>query len=125
MLICEVPSFEQDRRSGESSLHPLRDGTRILRLILSMEIAPHPRHRGRPSCGPGQRDDDTIYEQMDEQIVPVRRCTEDIVIANDARPHDRNGVHLADRPAQGALRIPVGTVAGNSNGNGNGNGAHG
>ena len=44
---------------------------------------------------------------------------------NDARPHDRNGVHLADRPAQGALRIPVGTVAGNSNGNGNGNGAHG
>jgi hypothetical protein len=32
--VAEIPSLEQKRISGSSSLHPLRDGIRILKLIL-------------------------------------------------------------------------------------------
>jgi glycosyltransferase involved in cell wall biosynthesis len=34
LTICEVPSVEKNRIHGESNLHPVRDGLRVLRTIL-------------------------------------------------------------------------------------------
>jgi glycosyltransferase involved in cell wall biosynthesis len=34
LAIAEVPSFELNRRSGVSHLHPLRDGWRVLKVLL-------------------------------------------------------------------------------------------
>jgi glycosyltransferase involved in cell wall biosynthesis len=34
LAVAEVPSYELNRRSGVSSLHPFRDGWRVLRVLL-------------------------------------------------------------------------------------------
>ena len=34
LAVAEVPSYELNRRSGVSKLHPLRDGWRVLRVLL-------------------------------------------------------------------------------------------
>jgi hypothetical protein len=34
LVIQEVPSMERDRIHGESNLHPVRDGLRVLRTIM-------------------------------------------------------------------------------------------
>ena len=34
LAVAEVPSYELNRRSGASKLHPLRDGWRVLRVLL-------------------------------------------------------------------------------------------
>jgi len=41
LRVVEVPSFESSRRHGESNLHALRDGLRVLRTILAERIRPH------------------------------------------------------------------------------------
>ena len=38
--VVEVPSFEGNRRSGESNLAVRRDGTRILRTIVAEWLRP-------------------------------------------------------------------------------------
>ena len=39
--VVEVPSVEQERIHGVSKLHPIRDGLRVLRTILSERFASH------------------------------------------------------------------------------------
>ena len=34
LRIAEVPSLEMPRRTGESNLHAVRDGTRVLKTVL-------------------------------------------------------------------------------------------
>jgi hypothetical protein len=34
LAVAEVPSYELNRRSGVSSLHPFRDGWRVLKVLL-------------------------------------------------------------------------------------------
>jgi glycosyltransferase involved in cell wall biosynthesis len=41
--IAEVPSYESERRYGNSSLHAIRDGFRILRTMLTVRLRPAPR----------------------------------------------------------------------------------
>ncbi|HYF26872.1 MAG TPA: glycosyltransferase family 2 protein [Baekduia sp.] len=55
LQIAEVPSHEQERLFGESKLHPVRDGLRILRTIARERLRRAPsrqdgggRHRGGP-----------------------------------------------------------------------------
>jgi len=53
MLVVEVPSFEYDRLHGESNLHVVRDGLRVLRTILReglgrMRRRPQPQHVAEP-----------------------------------------------------------------------------
>jgi glycosyltransferase involved in cell wall biosynthesis len=38
--VCEVPSFESPRRSGTSNLRSVRDGTRVLRTLLTKRFEP-------------------------------------------------------------------------------------
>ena len=56
LTVAEVPSYERDRRYGESHLHTWRDGRRVLRAILrERRRAPArpPRTRpARPSAAP-------------------------------------------------------------------------
>ena len=42
--VAEVPSIEQERIHGVSKLHPVRDGLRVLRTILSERFAPQRAH---------------------------------------------------------------------------------
>jgi glycosyltransferase involved in cell wall biosynthesis len=44
LVVAEVPSVEQERIHGESKLHPLRDGMRVLRTILSERFGTQARH---------------------------------------------------------------------------------
>jgi glycosyltransferase involved in cell wall biosynthesis len=39
LIVHEVPSFEQVRLHGESNLHTIRDGTRVLRTIVRERLA--------------------------------------------------------------------------------------
>ena len=39
LKVAEVPSFEQERIHGVSKLHPIRDGLRVLRIILRERFA--------------------------------------------------------------------------------------
>jgi len=41
--VAEVPSVEHERIHGESNLHPIRDGLRVLRTILAERFAAHAR----------------------------------------------------------------------------------
>jgi hypothetical protein len=34
LAVAEVPSYELNRRSGVSNLHPLKDGWRVLRVLI-------------------------------------------------------------------------------------------
>jgi hypothetical protein len=38
LRVAEVPSVEAARRSGTSNLHPMRDGTRVLRELLRARV---------------------------------------------------------------------------------------
>jgi glycosyltransferase involved in cell wall biosynthesis len=38
LRVTEVPSVEAPRRAGESNLHPVRDGTRVLRELLRARV---------------------------------------------------------------------------------------
>lgn len=42
LLTAEVPSFEADRLHGDSNLHPIRDGFRVLGTLLRQRFALHP-----------------------------------------------------------------------------------
>jgi len=46
LTIAEVPSWESPRISGESNLHALRDGTRVLKVLLRERFAPSRRPVG-------------------------------------------------------------------------------
>lgn len=48
LAVAEVPSFELNRRVGESHLHPVRDGFRVLRVLLTAWFRA-PRNRMRPA----------------------------------------------------------------------------
>ncbi len=48
LVVSEVPSVERERIHGESKLHPVRDGMRVLRTILSECFGRHERD-ARPS----------------------------------------------------------------------------
>ena len=39
--VMEVPSYEANRRSGQSNLHAGRDGARVLRTIIAEWVRPH------------------------------------------------------------------------------------
>lgn len=51
LLTAEVPSFEADRLHGDSNLHPIRDGFRVLRTLLRERFALRPAARARTSEG--------------------------------------------------------------------------
>ena len=42
LRIAEVPSHEANRRHGESNLHPVRDGLRVLRTLLKARVEERP-----------------------------------------------------------------------------------
>lgn len=44
LLVSEVPSVERERIHGESKLHPVRDGMRVLRTILTERFGRPERH---------------------------------------------------------------------------------
>lgn len=46
LRIAEVPSFEAERRNGESNLRTFRDGSRVLRELLAARMRSWPRHAG-------------------------------------------------------------------------------
>ncbi len=46
--VVEVPSVEHDRLHGESHLHPVRDGLRVLRTIIGERISRDPAIREAP-----------------------------------------------------------------------------
>ena len=52
--IAEVPSFEAERRFGESNLRTFRDGTRVLRTLVAARLRPWPHHIEGP-CAPRRR----------------------------------------------------------------------
>jgi glycosyltransferase involved in cell wall biosynthesis len=43
LVIGEVPSFEAIRFSGQSNLHPVRDGVRVLRTVVTQKVKPDDR----------------------------------------------------------------------------------
>lgn len=49
LRVAEVPSYEGGRIHGTSNLHPVRDGFRILNVILRERFA-RPRRRNRNEC---------------------------------------------------------------------------
>ncbi len=49
LRVAEVPSFESVRIHGESNLHPVRDGLRVLRTIARERFAPTSRPRPAPA----------------------------------------------------------------------------
>ena len=59
LRVVEVPSFEAERRSGESNLRTFRDGTRVLRELLAARVRRWPPPAERPSpptaYSPGRR----------------------------------------------------------------------
>jgi glycosyltransferase involved in cell wall biosynthesis len=48
LRVAEVPSFEAERLHGESKLRPIRDGTRVLRTIISERFWDHPGSASSP-----------------------------------------------------------------------------
>jgi hypothetical protein len=48
LKVVEVPSFELPRIGGKSKLSPVRDGWRILRVILAERVAPRTNGRALP-----------------------------------------------------------------------------
>jgi glycosyltransferase involved in cell wall biosynthesis len=44
LVVAEVPSVEQERIHGASKLHPVRDGLRVLRTILSERFSAPAKH---------------------------------------------------------------------------------
>jgi hypothetical protein len=55
MKITEVPSYEEDRISGQSNLRTFRDGFRVLGTIIGEARRRRVIHRGRPSGDGSQR----------------------------------------------------------------------
>ncbi len=53
-VVVEVPSYEHQRRSGESNLNSFRDGTRVLRTIVSERIAASSRRSPTPTAAIGR-----------------------------------------------------------------------
>ena len=45
LTVAEVPSIEHERIYGVSKLHPVRDGLRVLRTIMSERLRPRARQR--------------------------------------------------------------------------------
>lgn len=68
MRIAEVPSFEQPRWSGRSNLRPLRDGERILQVLIA--DARRPRYRRAPV--PAHSGPDGYEEAVGAPRVPER-----------------------------------------------------
>jgi glycosyltransferase involved in cell wall biosynthesis len=54
LRVAEVPSFEADRRSGESNLRTFRDGSRVLHELFKARLAPWPSAlaRNTTACQP-------------------------------------------------------------------------
>jgi len=47
MRIAEIPSHQAERLNGQSHLHPVRDGLRVLKTILRARFSPRcPRSSG-------------------------------------------------------------------------------
>jgi hypothetical protein len=55
MKITEVPSYEEDRISGQSNLRTFRDGFRVLGTIIGEARRRRTIHHGRPPAAEGQR----------------------------------------------------------------------
>lgn len=51
LRVGEVPSFEAPRRSGESNLRTVRDGSRVLRELVRARLAQWPPDDGQPPSG--------------------------------------------------------------------------
>ena len=45
LAVAEVPSYELNRRSGVSHLHPLRDGWRVLKVLLRNRLRRRAEHK--------------------------------------------------------------------------------
>jgi hypothetical protein len=53
LRIAEIPSQEAERRNGQSHLHPVRDGMRVLSTILQSRFGRSVGERaGTPSLAP-------------------------------------------------------------------------
>jgi len=69
LSVVEVPSREASRISGESSLHPFRDGWRILRTI-ARESAPWRIRRPVPADEPGEHHGPEAWlEQLEDRLL--------------------------------------------------------
>jgi len=53
LRVTEVPSFELPRRHGESNLHAVRDGVRVLSTLLRRRISPFPGRLRNPWTAAG------------------------------------------------------------------------
>jgi hypothetical protein len=79
LRVAEVPSYEQERIHGVSKLHPIRDGLRVLRIILRERFA---REENRVSPVPTVRELDSRGLTIDPLDVVE---TEALDLASPAR----------------------------------------
>jgi hypothetical protein len=74
--VVEVPSFEAPRRSGESNLRTFRDGSRVLRELLSARrrelpftaTEPLPATRPRRFSRPAMQEPATVTASSDQGL---------------------------------------------------------
>jgi len=87
LQIHEVPSLELSRVYGESNLHAVRDGLRVLRTILTERLRRHLRHAQVPAADavPGA----AAAVAADAHERDERRRTADVAQAQDRRGDDR------------------------------------
>ena len=67
--VAEVPSFESPRLYGVSNLRPVRDGFRVLRVVLAEKFRPLPNTRRLPSTTlAAYEEGETPFEQRVEVV---------------------------------------------------------
>jgi glycosyltransferase involved in cell wall biosynthesis len=77
LRVAEVPSFEAERRSGESNLRTFRDGSRVLNELLTARVRPWPSALDAPARptrrGRRRRFDRGQHQAMDEPVAALER----------------------------------------------------
>ena len=51
LAVAEVASHESPRLHGQSNLHPIRDGLRVLRTLFGVRLSPRPNPTAQPTSG--------------------------------------------------------------------------
>jgi glycosyltransferase involved in cell wall biosynthesis len=107
LRVSEVPSVEQMRIYGESKLHPIRDGTRVLRTILR-EWFYRPQadaHGWQPSF----RELPDVGSALAGAEIPSRELAP---TNGEGNPHTfRDGVRVLSAIGREGIRKPRGAVA--------------
>ena len=102
LAVTEVPSVELVRIFGESNLHAVRDGLRVLRTILTERVRPVARRRTAPASV-------TVPDAAAVAHLPA--MSDDHVI--DLRAHDAHTTSVGRRSrTRGRGRSAVGTGTG-------------